>query len=86
MYVVGSGNMAVVRAIEDGLSPGEIVDACGIEELLAYLEACGVEAIILGCTHFPYLKEELEALTDLPLIDPAEEMYRTLLESDKGRA
>lgn len=86
IYVIGTGNMTLVRAIEDGLSPGEIVDTHGIEELLAYMEACGVEAIVLGCTHFPYLKDELKALTDLPLIDPAEEMYRELLEAGEGRA
>ena len=81
IYVIGTGNMAIVRAIEDGLSPGEIVDSHGLEELLAYMEACGAEAVILGCTHFPFLKEELEALTDLPLIDPAEEMYRSLADA-----
>lgn len=30
--------------------------------------------MLLGCTHFPYLKDTLAAQTTLPLIDPAEEM------------
>ena len=28
-----------------------------------------VEAVVLGCTHFPYIKEELEKITELPIID-----------------
>lgn len=81
VYVIGTGNMALVRAIEDGLGPEEIVDSFGLEELAAYMEACGVEAIILGCTHFPYFKNELAKVTDLPLIDPADEMYLAMLDS-----
>lgn len=75
IYVIGTGNMSIVRAIEDGLEPGEIVDGFGLEELAAYMEACGAEAIILGCTHLPYIKEELAKVAGLPLIDPADEMY-----------
>lgn len=80
VYVIGTGNMAIVRAIEDGVAPGEIVDSFGLEKMAAYMEACGVEAIVLGCTHFPYFKEELAKVTDLPLIDPADEMYRAMLD------
>ena len=36
--------------------------------------------MILGCTHFPYVKQALQAQTTLPLIDPAEEMIRMLTE------
>ena len=79
IYAIGSGNMAIVRAIEDGLSPSEVVNSCGLSQLAAYMEACGAEAIILGCTHFPYFKDELAELTDLPLIDPAEEMYGAMV-------
>ena len=59
IYVIGTGNMAIVRAIEDGLSPEEVVQKCGLEKAVKYMEACGAEAIVLGCTHFPYFKEEL---------------------------
>jgi len=37
-----------------------------------------MEALVLGCTHFPYFKEALAARTGLPLVDPAEEMLRLL--------
>lgn len=78
IYVVGTGNMAIVRAIEDGLSPAEVVEKCGLADMAGYMEACGAEAIVLGCTHFPYFREELAKLTALPLIDPADCMYESL--------
>ena len=78
IYVIGTGNMSIVRAIEDGMAPADIVKKCGLADLLAYMEACGAEAVVLGCTHFPYLKDELAKLTDLPLIDPADRMFEAL--------
>lgn len=84
LYVIASGNMAIVRAIEDGLDPGEIVDEYGLDHLAAYMEACGAEAVILGCTHFPYLKEEFIELSSLPVIDPADLMYESLIDGIRG--
>ena len=78
IYVIGTGNLAIVRAIEDGLSPAEVVETCGLADMVKYMESCGAEAIVLGCTHFPYIREELAKLTDLPLIDPADKMYAAL--------
>ncbi|MBR2673977.1 MAG: aspartate/glutamate racemase family protein [Mogibacterium sp.] len=79
IYVIGSGNMQLVRLIEEGANPAEIADSCAVKSLLTYIQASGAEALILGCTHFPYLKEEMEKLTDLKIIDPAEEMYRLIV-------
>ena len=79
VYAIGTGNMAIVRMIEDGAAPEEIVEECGLEEMAKYMEACGAEAIVLGCTHFPYFKEELAERTALPLIDPADRMFEALL-------
>ena len=79
IYMIGTGNMTIVRAIEDGLEPGEIVEKCGLAHMVKYMESCGAEAIVLGCTHFPYFREELAGLTDLPIIDPAGEMFDAML-------
>lgn len=79
IYAIGTGNMSIVRAIEDGLSPENIAVKCGLSDMLNYMEACGAEAVLLGCTHFPYLKEVLSRLTDLPLIDPADNMFDSLI-------
>lgn len=80
IYVVGTGNLAIVSAIEEGISPKVIVQSFGLKEMAKYMKASGAEAIVLGCTHFPYFKEELAEVTDLPLIDPAEEMYKAMLD------
>ena len=79
IYMVGSGNMAIVSAIEEGLEPAEIVEKCGIDHMIKYMEACGCEALLLGCTHFPYLKEEIKSICDMPIIDPADEMYDAIM-------
>ena len=79
LYMIGTGNMTIVRAIEDGLTPEEIAEKCGLAHLVKYMEACGSETIVLGCTHFPYIRDELAKLTDLPIIDPAERMYESML-------
>jgi glutamate racemase len=46
---------------------------------MRWFEDCGCEALVLGCTHFPYLAEELRGRSALPMLDPAEEMIRLLL-------
>ena len=81
IYVIGTGNMSVVRAIEEGRPPQDIVRSLGLAAMLDYMQASGAEAIILGCTHFPYLKEDLSELTGLPLIDPADLMFSKLLQN-----
>ena len=49
-----------------------------LAELAAWFLGCGAQALVLGCTHFPYFKGALAARTDLALIDPAEEMVARL--------
>ena len=80
LYIIGTGNMAIVRMIEDGHEPEEIVESCGLMAMAEYMKACGAEAVLLGCTHFPYLKEEFERVCGLPVIDPADMMYEALVE------
>ena len=66
--------------IERGYAPEEIIRRNHLDMLTAYFEACGCEALVLGCTHFPYVSEALSRCTRLPLLDPAEDMVRILLE------
>ena len=47
--------------------------------LMTYFERIGCEALLLGCTHFPYIKDALAACFSRPIIDPAEEMVKLLL-------
>lgn len=79
LSVIGSDNMTVVRAIERGESPQSIVDDYGLKSMIDYMKSSGAEALILGCTHFPYFKEELAAYSAFPLIDPADGMFERLM-------
>ena len=70
--------LTVVLAIEQGEDPDQLVEHHHLAELANWFAACGMEALLLGCTHFPYFKEALARRTSLPLIDPAREMLELL--------
>ena len=70
--------LPVVLAIERGQDPDQLVEAHHLAQLTDWFAACGMEALLLGCTHFPYFKEALARRTSLPLIDPAREMLELL--------
>lgn len=76
--VVGIGNLKLTEAVEQGRDPAEIAERFAFGRMCEMLEANGCEAIVLGCTHFPYFIKELSALTALPVIDPADIMYESL--------
>ena len=79
IILLPAGTPTVTLDIEQGLDPDEIIRRNHIDALAHCFEACGCEALVLGCTHFPYVADALRAYTDLPLLDPAEEMLRLLL-------
>ena len=62
----------------DRTDPDTLVKQNRLPELVNWYQALGAEALVLGCTHFPYFKEALLRQITLPLIDPAEEMLRLL--------
>lgn len=70
--------LPVVLAIEQGEDPDQLVERHHLAELSDWFAACGMEALLLGCTHFPYFKEALSRRTSLRLIDPAQEMLELL--------
>ena len=70
--------LPVVLAIERGQDPDQLVEAHHLAQLADWFAACGMEALLLGCTHFPYFKEALARRTSLPLIDPTQEMLELL--------
>ena len=79
LELLGACLLPAVLSIEAGMDPAELVDRHRLAELAAWFQQCGMEALLLGCTHFPYFKEALAARTELPLLDPAEEMVRRIL-------
>ncbi len=72
------GLLSLVEAIEAGVDPAELMARFGLPALCRWFQDNGAEALLLGCTHFPYFKDALAPLTSLPLIDPAEEMLDLL--------
>lgn len=36
------------------------------------------QALVLGCTHYPLIQDDIESLTDLKIIDPAESLIKDL--------
>lgn len=81
LELLGSCLLPVVVDIEAGLNPEALVAQHHLPDLAEWLRRCGMEALVLGCTHFPYFKDALAVRTSLPLIDPAEEMVRLLTEA-----
>ncbi len=81
--MIGMGHLAIVLDIEAGLTPEQIIERQALKELGVFFKKAGAEVWVLGCTHFPYLKEALQKQIELPLIDPADEMYELLLRGAK---
>ena len=82
LELLGSCLLPVVVDIEAGLDPAELVERHHLPDLAEWMRRCGMEALVLGCTHFPYFKDALAARTSIPLLDPAEEMVRLLIRSE----
>ena len=78
--VIGMAHLAIVRDIEAGLAPEEIIERQGLKSLARFFKEAGAEIWLLGCTHFPYIKEAMQPYSELPLVDPADEMYDLLVQ------
>ncbi len=79
LELLGACALPAVLSIEAGLDPAELVERHRLTEVADWFAHCGMEALVLGCTHFPYFKDALAVKAPLPLIDPADEMLRLLL-------
>ena len=79
LEIQGVCSLSVVESIETGTDPAALVERHRLAEIAGWFSGCGMEALVLGCTHFPYFKAALSSRTSLPLIDPAEEMISLLL-------
>jgi len=76
--VIGIGILPIVVDIEKGIAADEIVEKFALRNLLNFFNVIKVDVIILGCTHFPYLYNELTKYTSTPILDPAELMYKMI--------
>ena len=78
--VMGISLHRAVVAIEAGEPAAQVAKRCGMADALSLLGKTGVEAVVLGCTHFSYVALELKKVSALSLIDPSEQMCRLLCE------
>ena len=82
LRVLGLSMLELVKAIEEGNKPEQIVEDFNFKTLFNYFEQTKVEAVVLGCTHFPYIKKELEQITNLHIIDVGVFMIESLKRKD----
>ena len=81
--VIGIGILPLVMDIEKGISAEEIVRKFALRNVMEFYNSIKVDVVILGCTHFPYLYNELKKYAAIPILDPAELMYEMIY---KGQA
>jgi glutamate racemase len=68
-----------VPLVERGLDGGPEV-AAAVEEYLAPLRDAGVDTVVFGCTHYPFLRAAIQAFMgeNIALIDPGEHVVEEL--------
>lgn len=76
----GAGLLPLVSSIEARQDPDEIMRNLGMNELLYSFEAMKCDALILGCTHFPYVLDQIRQTFHMPIVDPNLRMLQILLE------
>jgi len=79
LQILGCSMLPVIFAIEEKQQPQEIFNNFGLKYFVKTAEQFNVQTIILGCTHLPYIKEQLQAFTNISITDPSEEMFNMLL-------
>ena len=82
LRVLGLSMLELVKAIEEGNKPEQIVEDFNFKTLFNYFELTNVEAVVLGCTHFPFIKKKLEKITNLHIIDVGVFMIESLKRKD----
>lgn len=78
ILIRGVSRPDIAVMIENGLSPEAVIEKASITTLLKLCEDTRSDSVVLGCTHFPMFKRELEKHAHIPIIDPADMMLRLL--------
>ena len=71
--------LPLVVEIENKNPKEEIFNRLALDKLLDWAEDIDIDGILLGCTHFPYIIDELSASTRISIIDPADKMLESLM-------
>ncbi|MBV7273296.1 glutamate racemase [Clostridiaceae bacterium UIB06] len=69
----------LVELIEDGVIYGETIDRY-LEDKINFFKEQGIAAIVLGCTHYPFIKKSLSRILEnkVPIIDGSKGTVRQL--------
>lgn len=77
--IISIGMLPLVLSIEKKISPDEIIKIHDLKKLCEWFSSNGAEALLLGCTHFPYIYEALERVSGISIIDPSKKMIELLM-------
>jgi len=73
---------ALVPLIEEGIIENEIMDLTIRYYLDTFIANNRIDTLILGCTHYPLIRKNIERLySGLRIIDPSEEVLVSILET-----
>jgi glutamate racemase len=70
IQVYHATNLDWVKAVEANTPPDQIVNQFGLPATLTFFSENKVDAILIGCTHFPYFLAAYQARTNLPCLNP----------------
>jgi glutamate racemase len=76
----GASLLSLVSAIEKNIPPETICSELNISELLYYFTKNDAEVLVLGCTHFPYILDQIKEALEIPILDPGQRMLEMLCE------
>ena len=70
---------ALVPLIEEGIADNRVMDLTIEYYLDAFLSLNVIDTLVLGCTHYPLIRENITRLyPGLRIVDPSEEMLRSI--------
>ncbi len=86
--IIGITLLEMVKEIEKRTKPENIAEKFALKNLMEYFEVMRVQKIILGCTHFPYVEEEIRKISGIEILNPGmgmiEKIYEIMREEEDG--
>ena len=82
LNVFGKACPAFVPLIEEGIIKNHIMDLMIEYYLGSFLETHRIDTLVLGCTHYPLILENIDRLyPGLRIIDPSKEMLQSIADA-----
>jgi len=79
LHVFAKACPAFVPLIEEGIIKNHIMDLTIVYYLGGFIEAHSIDTLVLGCTHYPLIRENIDRLyPGLQIVDPSEEMLQSI--------